>query len=205
MKILFWIFFLVFAYRSVAVADLSTLIDRLLILPKLPEKHEKREPPEISPTADQEKSLITFNPSLLPVYLTSLSNINNYDIFANGGWDGNWYVGYNVCWIKKISISDLDSEMEYRKAFVGAKLGRAKTRRKAGRPSWEKEPIPGDIYIAISNIPAWKAAQRYFLISTEDIPLESDPVDAINNVGESRWFWREVPLEQINQSVYIIQ
>ncbi|MDI6640883.1 MAG: hypothetical protein QME68_01045 [Elusimicrobiota bacterium] len=130
-----------------------------------------------------------------PVYICELPNINEYEIFATTGWDGNWYVGYNVCWIEVLPPAPLGN---YRKAFIGAKLGRAKTRQIEGRPTWEREPIPGDIYIAIASTSAWSAKDRYFLTSTEDIPLEGDPENALNNVGEARWFWCEVPTERIN-------
>ena len=130
----------------------------------------------------------------LPIYISAIPNINDYNIFANGGWDGNWYVGYDVCWIKKLPPVP---EGNYRKAFIGVKLGRAKTRQKSNKPIWEKEPIPGNIYVGISSTPSWKAEQRFFLTSTEDIPLEPDFENALIGVGESRWFWAEIPLEQI--------
>jgi len=132
-----------------------------------------------------------------PVYVCQISNINDYQIFANAGWDGNWYIGYNVCWIEQLSLSNIP-DIKYRKAFIGAKIGRAKTRTAPGKPSWEKEPIPGEIYIGISSTPAWKSSQRYFLASAEDMPLEADFENALEGTGESRWFWREVPLEQVN-------
>lgn len=134
-------------------------------------------------------------PRALPVYLSELSNLNDYSVFANGGWDGNWYVGFNACWMEEIPQPP---EGEYDKVFVGAKLGRAKTRRVPGRPIWEKEAIPGLIYIAVSSTPAWKSNQQYFLASSEDIPLEPDAENALEGVGESRWFWAEVPKETIN-------
>ena len=36
------------------------------------------------------------------------------------------------------------------------------------------------------------------LTRTEDIPLEYDYENAIEDVGESRWFWTEIPLDKIN-------
>ncbi|OGS18562.1 MAG: hypothetical protein A2219_00525 [Elusimicrobia bacterium RIFOXYA2_FULL_50_26] len=131
----------------------------------------------------------------LPVYVSELSNINDYGIFANGGWDGSWYAGFNVCWIEKLPGPPPG---QYRKAFVGAKLGRMKTRPAAGKPSWEKEAIPGQIYVSVASTPAWKSSQGYFLCSSQDIPLEPDPENALEGVGESRWFWTEVPLESLS-------
>ena len=30
-----------------------------------------------------------------PVFVAQVPNPNDYSLFANSGWDGNWYVGYN--------------------------------------------------------------------------------------------------------------
>ncbi len=133
-----------------------------------------------------------------PVYICELPNINDYNVFANSGWDGNWYIGYNVCWIEKITILEDIKKENFSKAFIGAKIGRAKTRPVSGKPIWEKEPIPGLIYIAVSSTSSWSASSRHFLVSTEDIPLEGDPENALEGVGEARWFWAEVPLKNIN-------
>jgi hypothetical protein len=133
----------------------------------------------------------------LPVYLAELSNINDYTLFANSGWDGNWYAGFNVCWMEEFPSPPPG---KYSRVFVGAKLGRMKTRPMPGRPVWEKEPIPGDLYISLSSTCSWKSYQRYFLTSSKDIPLEGDPENALENAGESRWFWAEVPLKAVNFS-----
>lgn len=131
----------------------------------------------------------------LPVYLSELSNLNDYNVFANSGWDGNWYVGFNVCWIESLPLVP---GQDFKKAFIGAKLGRAKTRPVPGKPIWEKEPIPGEIYVSISSTPAWESSQKYFLTETNDIPLEGDPENAVDGVGEARWFWTEVPVNAVN-------
>ena len=131
----------------------------------------------------------------MPVYVAELSNINDYNIFANSGWDGSWYAGYNVCWMEELGQIP---KWEYSKAFIGVKLGRMKTRPVPGKAVWEKEPIPGDIYVALSTTSSWKSDQKYFLASTKDIPLEGDNENALEGVGEARWFWAEVPVENIN-------
>lgn len=131
----------------------------------------------------------------LPVYVAELSNINDYCLFANGGWDGNWYVGFNVCWMEELPAPPAGV---YERAFVGVKLGRGKTRTPAGKPSWEKEPIPGSIYAAVSSTPAWRSSQKKLVADARDIPLEGDPVNAAEGVGEGRWFWAEVPVAGIN-------
>jgi hypothetical protein len=142
-------------------------------------------------------STVSYNVSQkpLPVYLSTLTNLNDYSLFANGGWDGNWYVGFNVCWMVELP-KPLPGN--YSKAFIGAKLGRMKTRSIKGKPVWEEEPIPGSIYISVNSTPSWKQSNSYFLTDTRDIPLESDPVNALEGVGESRWFWTEVPLSAVN-------
>jgi len=131
----------------------------------------------------------------LPVYLSELSNLNDYALFANSGWDGNWYVGFNVCWMEEIPAPPAGT---YVRAFIGAKIGRMKTRPAANKPVWEKEPIPGSIYISLNSTPSWKQANSYFLVDTRDLPLEGDAENALEGVGESRWFWTEVPVSAIN-------
>jgi hypothetical protein len=131
----------------------------------------------------------------LPVYIAELSNVNDYRLFANGGWDGNWYAGFNVCWIEELPPPPAG---KYRRAFIGAKLGRAKTRPVSGKPVWEKEAIPGEIFLSLASTPSWEATQKYFLTDAGDIPVEGDPENALENAGESRWFWAEVPLDAVN-------
>ncbi|MFH1283869.1 MAG: hypothetical protein ABII27_09440 [bacterium] len=134
---------------------------------------------------------------ILPKYISKVPSIDNFNLFANGGWDGQWYVGNNKCWIQKLNIPE---QHGYVKAFIGAKLGRMKSKQFEGKSSWIREPIPGSIFIAINSEPAWNDDDTFFLTETKDIPLEGDPENAINGVGESRWFWRAVPLEKINFS-----
>ncbi len=129
-----------------------------------------------------------------PVYLSELPNINDYSLFANGGWDGNWYVGYNNAWIKKLPAAPKGN---FVRAYVGAKLGRAKALPPIGRPP-EFNPIPGEIWMAVSSEPIWKANQQFKLSTTSDIPLEPSLEYALEEVGESQWFWVEVPLTSIN-------
>lgn len=131
----------------------------------------------------------------LPVYIAELSNINDYTLFANGGWNGNWYVGFNVCWIEELPTPP---KGDYVRAYVGARLGRAKTRPVSGKPVWEKEAIPGEIYMSLASTPSWKATEKYLLTDAGNIPVEGDEENALENAGESRWFWTEVPLEAVN-------
>jgi hypothetical protein len=131
----------------------------------------------------------------LPLFLANLHNPNDFSLFANGGWDGNWYVGFNTCWIQKVVVPDGN----FRRAFLGARLGRMKNFQPQGKAPWEKKAFPGEIYIAVSSTGSWSRAQSYFLTSTEDIPLEPDPENAVEGVGESRWFWTEIPMKLLKQ------
>jgi hypothetical protein len=135
-----------------------------------------------------------------PIYVTGGVPINDYTLFANSGWDGNWYVGYNMCWIKRFSKDVLPKNKDlFSKVYIGVKLGRAKTQLKQTVSApWEKDVIDGKIYTAISSTPAWKSNQRYFLCSAKDIPTEGDWENAITTTGEARWFYTEIPLEEIN-------
>jgi hypothetical protein len=131
-----------------------------------------------------------------PVFVAQVPNPNDYALFANNGWDGNWYVGYNNGWIKKLPAIPKGN---YVRAYVGAKLGRMKTLPPVGRPP-RFNPVPGEIWMAISSTPAWTPSQRFKLTTTEDIPLDGNSEYALENTGESQWFWAEVPLEAIDFS-----
>jgi hypothetical protein len=129
-----------------------------------------------------------------PLIISELTNPNGYTLFANGGWDGNWYVGYNNTWVKKLPALPKGN---YSRAFIGARLGRAKTLPPVGRPP-EFKPIPGEVWAAVASTPAWSARQQVRLATTEDIPLEPGTEYALDHVGESQWYWAEVPLDALN-------
>lgn len=130
-----------------------------------------------------------------PLFFAELPNPNDFSLFANGGWDGNWYVGFNTCWMQKIPV---EAKGKIEKAFIGAKLGRMKNFQAPGKAPWERKAVPGKIYMAISSTASWSRKQSFFLTTTEDIPLEPDFEVAYENVGESRWFWTEVPVRMVN-------
>ena len=131
-----------------------------------------------------------------PVFVAQVPNPNDYTLFANAGWDGNWYVGYNNIWVKKLPAIPPG---RYARAYVGAKLGRMKTLPPVGRPP-VFNPVPGEIWAAIASTPSWKPGARVKVTTTEDIPLEASSEYALENVGESEWFWTEVPLAAVNLS-----
>lgn len=128
-------------------------------------------------------------------YFADIDNLADFTVFANAGWDGSWFVGYTKTWIQKIYIPEQAHRIA--KAFIGAKLGRMKVRPVEGKPAWESEAIPGRLFMAVSSTPTWTKSQRFFLTKTRDIPFEGDPEVAMHHVGESRWFWIEVPLDMI--------
>ena len=112
------------------------------------------------------------------------------------GWgpDANWYVGFNNAWIVKLPQAPAG---DFARAFIGAKLGRAKTRPVPAKP-WLREIIPGKVYVGISPTPAWTSEQSFFLAETRDIPAEADPQARVDGVGAGEWFWAEVPLAQVS-------
>ncbi len=149
---------------------------------------------------------ISLNAQQYPKYVTGGVPINDYTLFANTGWDGNWYVGYNMCWIKRFTTDTLPENLDsYAKVYIGAKLGRAKIQQKHNSAPWEKEFINGKIYVGLSSTPTWKFNQRYFLCLTKDIPSEGDFENAITTTGEARWFYTEVSLKDIdfNSDVWV--
>lgn len=134
--------------------------------------------------------------TILPTYVALSPNINDFIRFADGGDDANWYIGFNNSWIVKLPPAPLG---EFSRAFIGAKIGRAKTTPNANKP-WIRETIQGKVYMAISQGPSFSAQQSFFLAETSDIPLEADPQSYIEGVGPGEWFWAEVPLAMVSFS-----
>ncbi|MBI5239740.1 MAG: hypothetical protein HY926_04650 [Elusimicrobia bacterium] len=88
---------------------------------------------------------------------------------------------------------------EFSHAYIGAKIGRAKTRPNPNKP-WQREIIPGKIYMGISQTAAFTAQQSFFLAETRDLPLEPALDTQIEGVGAGEWFWAEVPMAQVSSS-----
>ena len=131
-----------------------------------------------------------------PVVLSLADNINEFGRFADGGSDSNWYIGFNNAWIVKLPPAP---EREYSRAFIGARVGRAKAPALAERP-WERAVIHGKVYMAISQRPAFSSEQSFFLAETSDIPIEPDPSVHMPGTGRSQWFWVEVPVGHVSFS-----
>lgn len=129
-----------------------------------------------------------------PKYISLEQDLNQYYQYANGGWDGNWYVGYNSCWIIKLSAISTDG---YSRVFIGAKLGRAKTTPNKDKP-WTSVPLVGKIFMAISQNGGFDSQNTYLLVKNQDIPLETPQKEASLMMGQSQWFWTEIPKSKIS-------
>ena len=131
--------------------------------------------------------------AFVPAYVAPEKNLGRYYLYADGGFHADWYVGYNNCWIVKLPPSATGG---YARAFVGAKLGRAKI--KSWPASWDTEPIPGKIYMALNQAPTFNSDHTYFLAEAADLPREPLPNDSLDGVDSARWVWAEVPLSRIS-------
>lgn len=131
---------------------------------------------------------------IVPTIVTLAPTVNDYGRFADGGPDDNWYVGFNNAWIVKLPPAPRG---DFARAFIGAKIGRAKTRPNANKP-WIRELIPGKVYMAVNQVPAFPGDRSFFLAETADIPTEPDPQSRVEGVGSGEWFWAEVPLSMVS-------
>ncbi|MBI3551136.1 MAG: hypothetical protein HY077_01345 [Elusimicrobia bacterium] len=145
-------------------------------------------------TASAQPTPAASSTTALPLYLSLSPNINDFMRFASGGPDSNWYIGFNNAWIVKLPAAPMG---DYTRAYIGAKIGRAKTRPNANKP-WLREIIDGKVYMAISQSPSFASEQSYFLAAASDIPAEPDPQTFVEGVGEAQWFWSEVPISAVS-------
>jgi len=132
--------------------------------------------------------------TILPTYVALTQNINDFVRFSDGGDDANWYIGYNNSWIVKLQPAPVG---DFSHSFIGAKIGRAKTRPNPNKP-WLRDIIPGKIYMAVSQTPSFTAEQSFFLVETKDLPLEADSEAHSDGGGSGEWFWAEVPLSMVS-------
>ena len=131
---------------------------------------------------------------VVPTIVTLAPTVHDYSRFADGGPDANWYIGFNNAWIVKLPPAPAG---EFQRAFIGAKVGRAKTRPNPDKP-WIREVIPGKVYMGISQTPSWTSEQSFFLAETSDIPADADPQARVDGVGAAEWFWAEVPMSMVS-------
>ena len=136
--------------------------------------------------------------TVVPTIVTLAASPHDYTRFADGGPDANWYIGFNNAWIVKLPPAPAG---EFPRAFIGARVGRAKTRPVPDRP-WLRETIPGKVYIGIAQTPAWNSEQSFFLAETADIPAEADPQAQVDGAGAAEWLWAEVPRAMISFSTW---
>ncbi len=131
--------------------------------------------------------------SFIPEYISPVRDMSKFYLYANGGFHADWYVGFNNAWI--IKLPPVNAQ-EYDKAFIGAKIGRAKIR--SYPKSYDKRIIPGKIYMGISKSPSFTTENMYFLIDSSDLPLEPLPGDYLDGINSAQWFWAEIPLSAIS-------
>lgn len=149
----------------------------------------------LAPLAAAQETLPAISTStVLPTYLALSPNLNDFTRFADGGSDANWYIGYNNAWIVKLPPAPAG---HFARAFIGARIGRAKTRPKPEKP-WLREVIAGKVYMGISQVPSFSPEQSYFLVETAELPLEGSPQVHVDGVASSEWFWTEVPLSMVS-------
>lgn len=131
--------------------------------------------------------------SFIPHYVSQVRDMNKYYLYANGGFHADWYIGYNNCWI--IKLPPVETRL-YSKAYIGAKIGRAKIM--SYPKSWDKNAVPGKIYMAIGQEPIFTTDNSYFLVESNDLPLEPLPGDYLKGIDSAKWFWAEIPLSGIS-------
>ena len=132
--------------------------------------------------------------SVMPTYVTLAPSLQDFTRFADGGPDGNWYVGFNNACIVKLPPAPAGN---FSRAFIGARLGRAKTRANANKP-WLRELIEGRVNMGLSQTPSFTSEQSFFLSDTSDLPLEGDSQAFVEGVGSAEWFWAEVPVSLVS-------
>ena len=125
---------------------------------------------------------------VVPTFVTLAPTVHDYTP------DANWYVGFNNAWIVKLPPAPAG---KFQRAFIGAKIGRAKTQADPERP-WIRRIMPGKVYMGISQTPAWTSEQSFFLADTSDIPADADQQARIPGVGAAEWFWAEVPTAMVS-------
>ncbi len=143
--------------------------------------------------AEAEKGPAYAAKSPVPVYFAAEKNLGKYYLYADGGFHADWYVGYNNCWVVKLPPI---ASGGYAKAYMGAKLGRAKIM--SWPASWDASPIPGKIYMALNQAPTFNSDHTYFLVDAADLPREPLPNDSLDGVESARWVWAEIPLSRLS-------
>lgn len=126
-------------------------------------------------------------------YVSLVEGLDNYYLYANGGFHADWYVGYNNAWIVKLPPVD---KTGYKEAYIGVKLGRAKN--KSYPDSYDLNPIYSKIFVSISNSPYFKS-DNYVITTTDEIPMEPLENESLKWIDSSKWFWVKIPLNKISE------
>lgn len=125
-------------------------------------------------------------------YVSLIKDLNNYYLYANGGFHADWYIGYNNAWIVNLGTV---STSGYSKAYIGVKIGRAKN--KTYPDSDDTSPLDGKIVASLSQSGVFQG-NIYVITENSDIPAEPLENESLKNVDSSKWFWAEVPLSRIS-------
>ena len=144
-----------------------------------------------APEADKPPAYTAKSP--VPSYFALTRDVSRFYLYASGGFSADWYVGYNNSWIVKLPPVPTGT---YARAYIGAKLGRAKIM--SWPQGWNKTPIPGKIYMAVNQEPKFTSDNMYFLVDASDLPLEPLPNDSLEGVDSAKWFWTEIPLSRVS-------
>ncbi|MCR4819887.1 MAG: hypothetical protein K5838_02040 [Elusimicrobiales bacterium] len=136
-----------------------------------------------------------FAASPTPAYVAAENNLSKFFLYADGGFHADWYVGYNNCWTVQLPPINTSA---YKKAYLGAKIGRAKI--KSWPNSWDSSPIPGKIHIAINDTYSFNSEHAYVLADAKDLPLEPLPGDYLEGVDSAQWFWTPIPISKISKT-----
>jgi hypothetical protein len=138
----------------------------------------------------------TYSDSSKVQFIAELPSPGEFTLFANGGWTGNWYVGYNHGWVSELPPVKKEGFVKF---YIGARIGRAKTNQQIKEVLSKNEeskddiaPGPYSILIGVSGSKEERPEKGLILTKTDRIPMEGSAVAALENVGESRWFWLEI-------------
>lgn len=189
--------FLNIATAAAALLLLSAAVGSAQVDPLIPDPFSQveqsvRSRSAAAPTAETE----TITDAPLPTYLSLSDDLSRFGRFADGGSDSNWFIGFNNAWIVRLPPRPAGN---FVKAFIGAKIGRAKTKPNKQRP-WEHTVIAGKVYMAVAQRPAFGAENSFFLAETADIPLEVDDNIYRPGTGRAQWFWSEVPMGLVSET-----
>ncbi|MEF3279479.1 MAG: hypothetical protein K6357_00715 [Elusimicrobiota bacterium] len=125
-------------------------------------------------------------------YVSLIKDLNDYYLYANGGFHADWYIGYNNAWIVKLPPMDIKN---YSRAYVGVKMGR--TKNKTYPTSDDTDVYESKILISVSQSSVFPSFS-YVIAENSEIPLEPLAGDSLKKVDSAKWFWVNVPLNRFS-------